>query len=143
MLRTPLAWLFAAVAVVVAVLLGLTLIALRGVDVETGTDDGARPAEVSRCVERFLAEPHEGEASDEELARYVERAYCEPFARRGWVYPDGAFRIAAYTESRSPTAKRRRLMDPRSRCHVPRIRCSTAGSSTTFDAPKHERLSRG
>jgi hypothetical protein len=35
---------------------------------------------------------------DEELARrYVRRAYCGRFAKNGWVYEDGALRIAAQT----------------------------------------------
>ena len=52
---------------------------------------------VSRCVERFLRKPNRSEVSRQDLRRYVQRAYCQPFARRGWVHEDGTLNIAAYT----------------------------------------------
>lgn len=90
--RTPLGWLIVGLLVFL-VLMAVLVFSLRG-----GSDEEAG-SPVARCVERFLVKPHDGDTPDEELAAYVQRAYCEPFARRGWVYWDGAFRLAAYTKS--------------------------------------------
>ena len=57
----------------------------------------ASRARVERCVDRLLsrADPSTG-AVNEDARRYVERTYCAPFERRGWVYRDGALSIRAH-----------------------------------------------
>jgi len=47
---------------------------------------------VERCTERFLDRIGGGA----EVGRYVERTYCGPFARKGWVYADGTLSINAH-----------------------------------------------
>lgn len=79
----------------------MALTAVVGLVVRGDANGDARSMQVSKCVQRFLAKSHVGNVNDEELARYVRGAYCEPFTRRGWVYPDGTFRIAAYTDRRT------------------------------------------
>ena len=46
---------------------------------------------VEHCTQRFL----DRIGGDAEIRSYVERTYCEPFARKGWVYPDGTLSIGA------------------------------------------------
>ena len=70
------------------------------------TEDGSRefaPAQgdasaerVDRCADRFMRGVQVSEADEALTRRYVERTYCERFASRGWVYADGALRIAAH-----------------------------------------------
>jgi len=74
------------------VLTTVLVFSLRG----AGGDEAGSPVE--RCVERFLAKPHAGGISDDVLASYVQGAYCDPFARRGWVYSDGSFQLARLHE---------------------------------------------
>ena len=51
-------------------------------------------AHVNKCVERLLG--RSASAENEQNARvYVENTYCVPFERNGWIYDDGALRIAA------------------------------------------------
>jgi len=70
--------------------------------------DGSAAA-VDRCTERMLARvdisrfPGRSRAL---AARYARRAYCEPFAARGWVHQDGTFALAAYTRSGSSSCVR-------------------------------------
>ena len=47
---------------------------------------------VERCTERVLDRIGGGA----EVRRYVERTYCRPFARKGWVYADGTLSIKAH-----------------------------------------------
>ena len=82
---------------VLVLFLVLSSVAVFVADLKGGGDEQA--ARVSSCVERVLAKPATGDRSGDELARYVRRAYCDPFARRGWVYSDGTLKLAAFTES--------------------------------------------
>ena len=71
-----------------------------------GDDDAGRAAApasssggVEKCVDRFLArvDPEvEADAGAEALRAYIEETYCGTFARRGWVYDDGALSIEAH-----------------------------------------------
>jgi hypothetical protein len=49
---------------------------------------------VARCTERFL--DRIGDKGAAETRNYVERIYCGPFARKGWVYADGTLSIKAH-----------------------------------------------
>jgi hypothetical protein len=60
----------------------------------SGSADIRRTIEI--CVDRLLSRSPTVEQSDAETRRYVEEAYCERFAKSGWVYEDGALSIAAY-----------------------------------------------
>jgi len=55
------------------------------------TDARAAPR-VERCTQRFLDRIGGGA----EIRTYVERTYCGPFARKGWVYADGTLSIKAH-----------------------------------------------
>ena len=60
---------------------------------------GSSASAVAKCVDRFLArvDPDvEADVDADALRRYLEETYCERFARRGWVYEDGALSIDAY-----------------------------------------------
>lgn len=68
------------------------------------SDGDPSSSAVARCTRRMF------DASDIErfrgfprgsARRYVTRVYCKPFAERGWLHPDGTFKLAAYTESGS------------------------------------------
>jgi hypothetical protein len=51
-------------------------------------------AHVNKCVELLAGRP--GSAENEQDARvYIKDTYCVPFERNGWIYDDGALRIAA------------------------------------------------
>lgn len=57
---------------------------------------------VERCVDRLLerVKPEDlAKTTRAVVRRYIERAYCAPFEKRGWVYDDGALSIRAHTES--------------------------------------------
>ena len=47
---------------------------------------------VKRCTQRFL----DRIGGDAKIRSYVQRTYCAPFARKGWVYPNGTLGIRAY-----------------------------------------------
>ena len=47
---------------------------------------------VERCTRRFL----DRIGGDAKIRSYVQRTYCEPFARKGWVYADGMLSIDAH-----------------------------------------------
>jgi hypothetical protein len=51
-------------------------------------------AHVDRCVERLLGRSAGG-GNEQEVRVYVKSTYCVPFERNGWIYDDGALRIAA------------------------------------------------
>jgi hypothetical protein len=54
-------------------------------------------AATERCTDRFLATAKPASsATSLDPQRYVERTYCGPFAREGWVYDDGALSIEAH-----------------------------------------------
>jgi hypothetical protein len=59
--------------------------------------DGAGPtasARIDKCVERLL-DRSGNDGSEEEVRAYARDTYCERFERNGWIYGDGALRIAA------------------------------------------------
>jgi hypothetical protein len=80
-------------AVAIVLLTGaLTACTLRG-------EEHARPGATSRidsCVLRLLHAQTRAPLA-REAARYVRKAYCEPFEEHGWIYVDGALSIAART----------------------------------------------
>jgi hypothetical protein len=47
-----------------------------------------------RCTQRIL-DRVSGD-NGEEARAYIDRAYCVPFDRKGWVYPDGTLSIDAH-----------------------------------------------
>ena len=52
-----------------------------------------------QCVERMLARSDPAaveEAGEEAIRAYIEETYCGRFAKRGWIYDDGALRIEAF-----------------------------------------------
>ena len=62
--------------------------------------NGGRRADsrVERCVDRLLEHARMQDVPDKGVARrYVRRTYCARFEKEGWVYEDGALRIAAQT----------------------------------------------
>jgi len=88
-------WLLVAAATVV-VFAGAAALVL------TLRDRDGSAAAVDRCTERMLARVDISRfpgGSRALAARYARRAYCEPFAARGWVHQDGTFALAAYTRS--------------------------------------------
>jgi hypothetical protein len=60
---------------------------------------------VERCTDRIVSGAESansgGGLGEDELRAYVERTYCAPFARRGWVYEDGTLSLDAYEEGYS------------------------------------------
>jgi hypothetical protein len=56
-------------------------------------DAGPTTAKVDRCVDRLVSRSTSGQSPA--VRRYVRVTYCAPFARKGWIYDDGALRIAA------------------------------------------------
>jgi hypothetical protein len=58
----------------------------------------AANSRVERCVDRLLQHARPQDLADKEIARrYVRGTYCARFEEEGWVYEDGALRIAAQT----------------------------------------------
>ena len=51
-------------------------------------------ARTERCTQRFLDRLKGDRGSV--VRRYIERTYCGPFARKGWVYADGTLKIDAH-----------------------------------------------
>ena len=51
-------------------------------------------AHVDKCVELLLSRSA-GAGNEQDVRVYVENTYCVPFERNGWIYDDGALRIAA------------------------------------------------
>jgi hypothetical protein len=58
------------------------------------TDTEAAPR-VEHCTQRFLDRVGGGQNAAQ-IRSYIERAYCGPFARKGWVYADGTLSIKAH-----------------------------------------------
>lgn len=73
------------------VLLGV--VALTGCGSTDKSAAGESPL-VAQCVHRML-ERAEGKPK-RLVSDYVRRTYCEPFAKRGWVHPDGTISIRAH-----------------------------------------------
>lgn len=58
----------------------------------------AANSRVERCVDRLLEHATTQDLPDKEIARrYVRNTYCARFEEEGWIYEDGALRIAAQT----------------------------------------------
>jgi hypothetical protein len=71
----------------------LLLVALTGCG-STERSEAGEPPLVAPCVHRML-ERAMGEPK--RLVReYLRRTYCEPFAKKGWVHPDGTISIRAH-----------------------------------------------
>jgi hypothetical protein len=63
----------------------------------SGGGHSGATAKAASCTDRLLrAVKHTAShAREAEIRRYVEVTYCEPFARKGWVYADGSLSIKA------------------------------------------------
>lgn len=73
----------------------LVLVALVGLAACGGAGERAGTGRVERCVDRLLSNA-ESSAGDGDAARdYARRTYCGRFERNGWLYEDGALKIAA------------------------------------------------
>ena len=58
----------------------------------------AANSRVERCVDLLLRHARTQDVPDKEIARrYVRKTYCARFDEKGWVYDDGALRVAAQT----------------------------------------------
>lgn len=78
------------------VVLAIVLTAVNG----CGSSDGDSPTaaasvRVERCVDRLLSRAVRSPGDEESARAYARTTYCERFERNGWVYVDGALRIAA------------------------------------------------
>jgi hypothetical protein len=51
---------------------------------------------VERCVDRLVAGSYAPAAGKEQVRHYIRDAYCQPFEQRGWVFDDGALKLAAH-----------------------------------------------
>ena len=65
-----------------------------------GGAEASQPTDgVEACVDRLLsraeAKYREGPLR-RQARRYARKTYCEPFARRGWVYRNGTLKIDAF-----------------------------------------------
>jgi hypothetical protein len=68
--------------------------------VETASSTHTSPAAKSRvehCVDRLMQHSTEAAVNKRIARRYVRNTYCARFEEEGWVYEDGALRIAAQT----------------------------------------------
>jgi hypothetical protein len=79
------------------VTIGLALLALTALPA-CGSTEASEAAgtsgPVEHCVQRLLKQ---ADAPPSRVLRdYARRTYCEPFAKRGWVYPDGTVSIKAH-----------------------------------------------
>jgi hypothetical protein len=61
----------------------------------SGGENRVAAPRVERCVDRFV-ERARPEGQTDEGRRYVEKTYCRPFDRRGWVHEDGTLAIDAH-----------------------------------------------
>ena len=50
---------------------------------------------VERCVDRLVAGSKPRSAGKELVRRYVRDTYCSRFGQEGWIYEDGALKLAA------------------------------------------------
>lgn len=55
----------------------------------------AAPGRIERCVDRLLQNATQTAADKGAARRYVRKTYCARFEKKGWIYEDGALRIAA------------------------------------------------
>jgi hypothetical protein len=82
-------------AVVTRVVLALALFA---VGCGSGATQSGTAARAASCTDRLVKGAKAGATRPPEAAvrRYVMVTYCQPFARRGWVYEDGSLSIKAH-----------------------------------------------
>jgi hypothetical protein len=75
----------------VAAFTAVTVLAL------TGCGSKASTGRAEACTNRFLdaVNQNDPQVTKAKLRRYVEVTYCNRFARKGWVYDDGALSIDA------------------------------------------------
>ena len=78
------------IALAIAVLLALAGCSFG--EKKAAQTDATVNSRVERCTERVLDRVGGGP----QVRRYIERMYCGPFARKGWVYADGALSIKAH-----------------------------------------------
>jgi len=70
----------------------VVLLALTGCS--SGGTNAKTASRTERCTQRFLDRTKGDRGA---LVRsYIERTYCGPFARKGWVYADGTLSIKAH-----------------------------------------------
>jgi hypothetical protein len=50
---------------------------------------------VERCVDRLIAANNSRSAGRELVRRYTRDTYCNRFQQKGWIYRDGALKLAA------------------------------------------------
>lgn len=80
------------VGVAIAVLLVLTSCSFGHKN--AGQADAQTASRIERCTQRFLDRVKGDRGAL--VRRYIERTYCGPFARKGWVYADGTLSIKAH-----------------------------------------------
>lgn len=80
--------------VLVAAVLILVVAAACGSNGDGDAADGG--ARVETCVDRLLQDTP-GSERTQNVERYARETYCERFDDRGWLYDDGALKMAAYT----------------------------------------------
>jgi hypothetical protein len=78
--------------VIIAVLLVLTGCSYGGND--AGRTNATTASRIERCTQHFLDRVKTDRGAM--VRSYVERTYCGPFARKGWVYSDGTLSIKAH-----------------------------------------------
>ena len=63
----------------------------------SGSDAGQVAKAAGKCTDRFFraVKPGTSQATETEIRHYARVTYCEPFARKGWVYNDGSLSINA------------------------------------------------
>jgi hypothetical protein len=63
----------------------------------SGGGGGHVSRRADRCADLFLrtAAPAKSQVTRAEIRRYILVTYCDRFAAKGWVYPDGALSIDA------------------------------------------------
>ena len=83
------------VGLAIAVLLALT--GCSSGEKKAAQTNARGTSRVKLCTQRFLDRVGGGQRAAE-TRNYVERMYCGPFARNGWVYADGTLSINAHLD---------------------------------------------
>jgi hypothetical protein len=63
-------------------------------EARNGKDASTADARIESCIDRLLRNAN---SQDTSIRSYVRKTYCERFEQNGWIYHDGALRIAAHT----------------------------------------------
>ncbi len=63
----------------------------------SSTSDSLQSSRAGKCTDELLrgVDPQDFGASRATVRHYISLTYCDRFARKGWVYADGALTIAA------------------------------------------------